>query len=324
MLCISRAYKPLNTSLMKNPITICLLFFTLLSCKTKEKEIRTPEKSPLELGQVNVNTKSMEFFVSDTLYSGWNTFIYNNESQEVHFIMMDLYPEGITIGNTKSELLPPFDDGMRYIMENQMDSAMTAFGKIPEWYQKVKFLGGTGLVSPKYTVKSTVYLEPGRYMMECYVKMFNGTWHTSHGMLKEIIVKNEVSELTPPTTTAQIDISSTDGILLKDSLSSGRQVFQTNFIDQKVYENFVGHDVNLVKYDATASLDSLVLWMNWMNPRGLRTPAPVGFTFLGGMNNLPAESKGFFEADLTPGNYVLISEVPEADEKQLLFKFSID
>jgi len=91
---------------MRNPITICLFLLTLLSCKTKEKEITTSEKSPLELGQVNVSTKSMEFFVSDTLYSGWNTFIYNNESQEVHFIMIDLYPEGITIENTKSELLP--------------------------------------------------------------------------------------------------------------------------------------------------------------------------------------------------------------------------
>ncbi|MBO0328909.1 hypothetical protein [[Muricauda] lutisoli] len=313
---------------MKNLFAISLVLMTLVACKSKEKERKeettTPQKTSLELGKVNVSTKSMEFFVADTLYSGWNTFIYENQSQEVHFIMMDLYPEGITIENTKAELLPPFDDGMRLIMENKMDSAMAAFGKIPEWFQQVKFLGGTGLVSPKHTVKSTVYLEPGRYMMECYVKMFNGEWHTSHGMLKEIIVSNKTTELTPPTPTANIDISSTGGLILKDSLSSGNQIFQTNFIDQKVYENFVGHDVNLVRYDNTASLDSLVQWMNWMDPRGLRTPAPEGFTFLGGMNNLPAESKGFFEADLTPGKYVLISEVPAADEKKLLYKFSID
>ncbi|MGN7514694.1 MAG: hypothetical protein ACTHOM_09980 [Allomuricauda sp.] len=313
---------------MKSLFAICLVLITLVACKSKEKETKeettTPQKSSLELGKVNVSTKSMEFFVADTLYSGWNTFIYENQSQEVHFVMMDLYPEGITIENTKAELLPPFDDGMRLIMENKMDSAMAAFGKIPEWFQQVKFLGGTGLVSPKHTVKSTVYLEPGRYMMECYVKMFNGEWHTSHGMLKEIMVSNKATELTPPTPTANIDISSTGGLILKDSLSSGNQIFQTNFIDQKVYENFVGHDVNLVRYDNTASLDSLVQWMNWMDPRGLRTPAPEGFTFLGGMNNLPAESKGFFEANLTPGKYVLISEVPAADEKKLLYKFSID
>ncbi|MEC3967073.1 hypothetical protein [Flagellimonas halotolerans] len=313
---------------MRNLIALSLLLLTLFACKTKEKDTKeentTPEKNPLELGKVHINTKSMEFFVADTLYSGWNTLIYENQSPEVHFVMMDLYPEGITIDNTKAELLPPFDDGMRLIMEDKMDSAMIAFGKIPEWYQQVKFLGGTGLVSPKHKVKSTIHLKPGRYIMECYVKMFNGEWHTSHGMLKEIIVSKKSTGLIPPTPTANIDISSTDGLILKDSLSSGNHIFQTNFIDQKVYENFVGHDVNLVRYDNTASLDSLVQWMNWMNPRGLRTPAPEGFTFLGGMNNLPAESKGFFEADLTPGNYILISEVPSADEKKLLYQFSIE
>ncbi len=312
---------------MRTLLTFCFLFLTLFACKTKEKDTKeetmTPEKNPLELGEVHIRTKSMEFFVADTLYSGWNTLIYDNKSPEVHFVMMDLYPEGITIENTKAELLPPFDDGMRLIMENKMDSAMIAFGKIPEWFQRVKFMGGTGLVSPKHKVKSTVYLEPGRYVMECYVKMFNGEWHTSHGMLKEIIVSDQTTDLTPPSPTASIDISSTDGLILKDSISTGNHIFQTNFKDQKVYENFVGHDVNLVRYNNTASLDSLIQWMNWVNPRGLRTPAPKGFTFLGGMNNLPAGSKGFFEADLVPGNYLLISEVPAADEKNLMYTFSI-
>lgn len=312
---------------MRTLLTFCFLLLTLSACKTKEKDTKeektTREKKPLESGEVLISTQSMEFFVADTLYSGWNTLIYENKSPEVHFVMMDLYPEGITIENTKAELLPPFDDGMRLIMENKMDSAMVAFGNIPKWFQQVKFLGGTGLVSPQHTAKSTVYLEPGRYIMECYVKMFNGEWHTSHGMLKEVIVTNQTTELTPPAPSAIIDISSTDGLILKDSIISGNQIFQTNFIDQKVYENFVGHDINLVRYDNTASLDSLIQWMNWMNPKGLITPAPEGFTFLGGMNNLPAESKGFFEADLVPGNYVLISEVPAADEKNLMYTFSV-
>lgn len=312
---------------MRTLLTFCFLLLTLSACKTKEKDTKeektTREKKPLESGEVLISTQSMEFFVADTLYSGWNTLIYENKSPEVHFVMMDLYPEGITIENTKAELLPPFDDGMRLIMENKMDSAMVAFGNIPKWFQQVKFLGGTGLVSPQHTAKSTVYLEPGRYLMECYVKMFNGEWHTSHGMLKEVIVTNQTTELTPPAPSAIIDISSTDGLILKDSIISGNQIFQTNFIDQKVYENFVGHDINLVRYDNSASLDSLIQWMNWMNPKGLITPAPDGFTFLGGMNNLPAESKGFFETDLVPGNYVLISEVPAADEKNLMYTFSV-
>lgn len=103
----------------------------------------------------------------------------------------------------------------------------------------------------------------------------------------------------------------------------GKQVMEVNFQDQKVYEHFVGHDVNLVRYEDGVSLDSLQFWLNWMNPTGLRTPAPDGFTFLGGMNNLGEGGKGYFEAELTPGNYVLISEVPEAEKKGLFTKFQL-
>lgn len=305
--------------------TVILLFF---SCKPKEKNSKTvadpiPVVSALKKGEVSISTQSMEFFTADTLYSGWNRLTYTNQSPEVHFVLLDLYPEGKTISDTKSEVLPPFDQGMELIMKGDMENAVAAFGNLPEWFQNIKFMGGTGFISPKHTAQSTVFLEPGRYIMECYVKMFNGEWHTSHGMLKEVIVLEESTDRQPPAPSVTLEISSTDGIVLRDSLTAGKQIIQTNFKDQKIWEHFLGHDVNLVKYDTTASLDSLVHWMNWMNPKGLRTPAPKGFIFLGGMNNLPSGKHGYFDADLSPGNYVLISEVPKANEKNMMYKFTI-
>lgn len=314
---------------MRTTFSLLFILVSVFACKQKEhkKALEQEESSNkehlLKKGEVRILTQSMEFISADTLHSGWNTFVYENRSPEVHFILLDKYPEGKTIADTKAEVLPPFDEGMKLIMQGDMDNAVAAFGKLPEWFQQIKLSGGTGFISPRHTARSTVYLEPGRYIMECYVKMFNGEWHTSHGMLKEFIVKDESTDLQPPNPTAAIDISSTGGIVLKDSLSSGKQIIETNFLDQKVYEHFVGHDINLVKSETNAPLDSLILWMNWMNPRGLRSPAPKGFTFLGGMNNLSGGEKGYFEAHLEPGNYVLISEVPEAHEKHLMHTFSI-
>lgn len=315
---------------MKNYFFLLALIILSAACKSKEKQNESAEQTPEELvdplkeGQVEIITKSMEFFSADTLYSGWNTLYYDNQSQEVHFVLMDLYPLGKSVEDTKKEVLPPFDEGMKLIMEGDMDNAITAFGKLPEWFQQIKYMGGTGLISPKNTAKSTVYLEPGAYAMECYVKMFNGEWHTSHGMIKQIIVLEETTDMDPPTASISVDISSTEGIVVNDSITSGKQIFQTNFIDQKIYEHFVGHDVNLVRYENGVDMDSLIQWMSWMNPKGLITPSPEGFTFLGGMNNLSGGEKGFFEAVLTPGNYVLISEVPAADEKKLLYSFTIN
>ncbi|MFC3879784.1 hypothetical protein ACFOSV_06335 [Algoriphagus namhaensis] len=292
--------------------------------KDSSQDLKQKQIDPLKEGIVEVKTRGMEFIVADTLYSGWNQLVYENESAEVHFILMDYYPEGKTIEDNKREVLPPFEIGMKNIIEGQMEEAIAAFGKLPEWFFQVQYHGGTGLISPGQTAKSTIFLSPGLYLMECYVKAANGEWHTSHGMIKQIIVLDSPSSMTAPVHNNSISISSTDGIQLANDPTEGNQVLEVSFQDQKVYEHFVGHDVNLVRYENGASLDTLQYWLNWMNPTGLRTPAPQGFTFLGGMNNLDGDKKGYFEAELLPGNYVLISEVPEAGKKNLMLSFTIN
>ena len=97
---------------------------------------------------VSVVTKSMEFYAPDTIPSGWTTFIYENRSTEPHFILLDKYPEGVTIENTIEEVAPAFEEGMSLIMEGKMEESMEAFGKLPEWFSQVVFSGGTGLISP--------------------------------------------------------------------------------------------------------------------------------------------------------------------------------
>ena len=315
---------------MRTLLSLSIVVLIMTSCKQEKKDSApeqqntTQQELTSETGNVNVLTQGMEFISKDTLNFGWNTLTYENESTEVHFILLDLYPVGKTAVDTKNDILPPFAEGMKLIMDGDMDNAVAAFGKLPEWFQQVTYMGGTGLISPGETAKSRVYLEPGLYIMECYVKMADGTWHTSHGMYKQIIVTENRTELQPPIPTVNGKISSTEGIKLTDSVSSGKQIFQFKFEDQTVYEHFLGHDINLVKYEDAAVLLDLIDWLNWMNPEGLRTPSPKGFTFLGGINNLPEGKTGYFEADLTPGNYVLISEVPKAIDKKLLYKFSIN
>ena len=94
--------------------------------------------------------------------------------------------------------------------------------------------------------------------------------------------------------------------------------------DQIVHENFVGHDINLVKIDENADLDALEAWINWATPTGLMTPTPEGFTFLGGTNDAPAGSTQYFKVNLDPGKYVLISEVPNSKAKGLLKTITIE
>lgn len=308
-----------------NPlIGILLVILLTVSCDLSKKPDKPEESVVAEKDTlVRIVTNAMDFQCPDTIESGWNTFYYDNRSSETHFFLLDKYPEGKTILDTEESILPVFQKGMDLITQGKSDEGFAAFNELPEWFFKVVFVGGSGLLSPKSSSVTTLKLDPGYYVMECYVKMPNGAFHGSMGMTKEIIVADKDSGYKPPQAKVNLTISSTEGIVFTDSISGGNQIFSVHFKDQITHENFVGHDVNLVKYDSDASLEVLQAWMNWADPKGLISPAPEGFIFMGGVNDLPAGSTGYFEVDLGPGNYAFISEVPNAGSKNLLKTFSI-
>jgi hypothetical protein len=159
--------------------------------------------------------------------------------------------------------------------------------------------------------------------MECYVKMANGMFHASMGMTKAFRVTDTASDNQPPVANVAVIISGNDGISFPSKIIKGKNTFSVFFKDQMVHENFVGHDVNLVKLEDGHSLEELEKWMNWADPNGLISPQPKGIIFLGGVNEMPAGGTGYFTTDLTPGQYAFISEVPNTLSKGLLKTFEV-
>ena len=318
--------KFLNHPILLILIALCSLF----NCKDDRKTESTEEtKDDVEQvveepkNVISVVTRSMEFQSVDTIPSGWNTFKYENRSNETHFFLLDKYPEGKTVENTIADVAPVFEEGMDLINEGKAEEGFAAFGKLPQWYGDIVFSGGVGLIAPKHTGITTIKLDPGYYIMECYVKMPNGKFHTLMGMAKPIIVTETDSGNAPPKPTVNITLSGVDGITYDKGITKGKQIFSVNVKDQKPHENFIWHDVNLVKLEDYADEDALEAWMNWSDPKGLITPVPNGITFLGGVNDMPAGSTGYFYADLKPGKYAFISEVPNTKAKKLFQVFDV-
>ncbi|MFD1315154.1 hypothetical protein [Namhaeicola litoreus] len=316
-----------NYLLKRNTFSIALMTLTALffcqSCKSekKEKQIETAVSEPKNV--IEIITEKMDFQMVDTIPSGWNTFRYKNVSPQTHFFLVDKYPEGKTSEDAENAVAPVFDSAMKLIMEGKSEEGFAEFAKLPEWFSEVVFVGGSGLLSPNQVAETTLHLKPGKYILECYVKMSNGIFHTSMGMTKDIVVTEADSGNKEPTSDIDIVVSSTDGIVFDEAIRAGEHTFSVYYKDQIVHENFVGHDINLVKLDENANLEELESWMNWADPKGLIEPAPKAFTFLGGVNDMPAGNKGYFTATLIPGRYALISEVPNTMKKNLLKTFEV-
>lgn len=311
-------------------ISLSVLVFIVVNCKQNNKQSGTVEEDPvvtesvsMSKNAIRVTTRSMEFQSVDTISSGWNTFVYDNLSNETHFFLLDQYPEGKTIKNTITDVAPVFEDGMDLINMGKSEEGFGAFGNLPAWYFDIVFSGGSGLISPKHTAVSTLKLDPGYYVMECYVKMPNGKFHTLMGMAKPLIVTKEASGQEPPQATINIILSGEEGISWDQPITQGRHTFSVFVKDQKAHENFIWHDINIARLDSHADIEALEKWMDWSHPKGLITPAPNGVTFLGGVNDMPSGSTGYFTVDLEPGKYVFISEVPNSKEKGLLKTFEI-
>ncbi|MDR5591931.1 hypothetical protein [Christiangramia sp. SM2212] len=309
-----------------------LLNFLILSCKSNEEkdedsveeteETKQAEEKP-EAQSMTIVTNAMEFKAKDEWKAGWTTIKYRNNSNETHFILFDKYPEGKTIEDAEREVGPAFQEGMDFLNKGEFEKANEAFGKLPEWFQQVEYTGGVGLISAKSTAQSTIYLEPGTYIIECYVKMANGVFHNTQGMAMQINVIEPDSSEVDIMEDYTINVSGIEGITFNERPSAGEKTFKVEFGEQKVHENYVMSDVHLVWVDEGADISKLNAWMNWADPKGLQTPSPEGFKFLGGMQEMKQGGIGYFTAELRPGNYALISEVPDPQSKGMLKTFKV-
>ncbi|TBW27120.1 hypothetical protein [Gramella sp. KN1008] len=284
----------------------------------KETSINTGEDTG-----VTIVSRGMNFELPDQIKSGWQKITYENRSGDTHFLVLEKLPAGKHIEDSEKEVVPVFVDAMNLINQGDTEKGFKKFEELPEWFFNIKFLGGVGLVSPGHTAQTTLNLEPGNYLVECYVKMPDGTFHSAMGMLEEIEVLPAKTTTKEPQADNIINISTEGGIVLENVPETGQQKFKVNFLDQQAYGNFVGHDVNLVRYQSVEDLKALNDWMNWVGVDSFISPSPKNIEFLGGVQEMPEGSVAYFEADLIPGKYALVAEIPDPASNKMLATFEI-
>lgn len=319
-------------------ITACLMVSAVLIAAGCDRQPAGSDTAPAAVSQpsaaapasnaavVDVIAHGMQFSAPSDVPSGWVTFRFHNQSPYTHFALVERWPEAHSLADGEKEIAPIFQTGMDLLIKGDKDAAMKKFGELPEWMKDIVYIGGPGLTAPGYATSATMKLEPGRYVIECYVKT-DGVFHSSspepgvQGMTHEFTVTASDSGAGAPDADIHLRISSDQGIQAEGNVSPGEHTVSVHYVDQKAYGNFVGHDVHLVKLADDTDQAGLMQWMDWMNPSGLSTPAPAEFR--GGLNEMPAASDGYFTVTLDPGRYAWISEVPDPDKHGLFVPFTV-
>jgi hypothetical protein len=289
-----------------------VLFVTLGACQPQDGASsddlasQADNASPSISSVVEVIAADFTFAMPSEIPSGWVTFEMRNEGREHHFFLLNLLPDGKTLEEYQAEVATPFDSVWHALNTGSVDKAEAGqmLGSLlPEWYASVRQMGGTGLTAPGRTARTTANLEPGLYVMECYVKTPDGTFHTSLGMQRQITVTDTDSGGSAPEADVNISLSNFQ-ILVEGEVTPGEHTVAVHF--QAHPEFGLGNDIHLVRLDDEVSLDDVILWMDWMNIGGLRSPAPA--SFLGGTQEMPIGHTAYFTVDLEPGRYAWIAE----------------
>ena len=266
---------------------------------------------PSDAHVVQVTAADFTFVAPSEIPSGWITFLMRNEGHEHHFFLLSLLPDGKTFADYQEEITLPFDTVWHALKSGAVDKAEAGQmlgGLLPEWFASVLPMGGAGLVAPGRSVRTTVNLEPGTYVMECYVKTADGTFHTSLGMLRPITVSDTPSGGSAPSADIEITLSNFQ-IAVEGEVTPGEHTVAVHFEEHP--DVGLGNDVHVVRLDDGVSVDEVVPWMDWMNVDGLRAPAPA--VFVGGTQEMPVGYTAYFTMELEPGRYAWISEASAAD-----------
>lgn len=285
----------------------------------------TPETEPVP-NVVEIRAVGKTFEGPSEIPSGWTTFKFVNASSMIHFAIIDVPPEGVTLQMMSDTVMPPFQEAMDAMNAGDETTVNAAFARFPEWIGELGRNGGPGFLSPGRTGQTTVFMEPGYYILECYVKS-DGVFHTTSpgegqiGMMFDLNVTVEQTHAPEPEANVTLAIRNSGFEIVSGALEAGTNTIRVNFLEQQALPSFVGNDVHLMRLENEESIALADAWFDWRSKHGLEDPAPVAF--LGGINDLPAGSHGYFTVNLEPGDYAFIAEIPDPQATGFVLPFTL-
>lgn len=300
---------------MKRRLIVLALFTSLAACGSSSRESEARRANVLELG-----IDGMSFVGPGEIKSGWTTVRVRNDSGLTHFGLVYRLPDGVTAEMLSDEVVKPIQHSLTANIEGRHEDAARIAATIPLWIGDITYMGGPGMMSDGVTGEATMFLTPGNYIVECYVKT-NGVQHNyhprpgMHGMVLPLTVLDEDGGMAEPDANVTLNISNAGYEIADGAFRPGENSVRVNFVEQRLYNNFVGHDAHLFRIDSETDVERSAAWVDFFPNDGQQTPAPA--RFVGGIHDMPEGATGYFKVDLAPGKYGIVAEVPDAQETGL-------
>lgn len=262
--------------------------FVLSACSTKGD---TPaQNSAAAPNVVSLAATEYAFDAPDTIPAGWTNLRLANRGREVHYgHIVRLEP-----GRTVKELVDAYAEAIR------------TSGPRPKWVMR---FGGPGGVFPGDSSSVTQYLEPGSYVWICPIEDNGGNPHFGKGEVKSFVVTGSTGAMAD--SAARPEASMVIGLMdfsfaLDSSVPAGRHTIRVANAGKEP------HDLVMVRLNPGKTVAELFAAMNPERARrpgqAAQAPPPLEslVTGAGGIAAIASGMESFFDANLIPGEYVLL------------------
>jgi len=307
---------------MKHFIIALALAAGLSACSSEPEQT---EVSPSNILVLQV--EGLSFTGPDTIKSGWTTIRVVNEGGMTHHALVYRLPEGITAEMVDEMVVEPIQASLSAAIAGDFERAAEISASMPAWVADLEWLGGPGMMSDGVTGEATMYLEPGNYIVECYVKT-NGVQHNYNpvpgefGMVFPLTVLPEDGGMAEPDANVTLTLTNEGYEITDGAFINGYNTVRANFEEQRSYNDFVGHDAHVFRIEDDTDVDAAAAWPDFFPLDGQQTPAPA--RFVGGIHDMPQGVTGYFKLNLEPGDYGITAEIPDAMQSGFFHKFTIE
>ena len=243
-----------------------------------------PAPQPTGPSVVTITATDYAFGMPDTIPAGLTTFRLVNQGKELHHASL------VRLGEGKSAA--DFQAGLA--------AAMTSHAPPPSW---VTFAGGPNTVTPGDSGTATQTLEPGSYLVVCWIPTADGTPHIMKGMLHPVVVSAAATPAAaaPP---ADLSIKLTDyDFELSQPVTAGTRVVRVENTGAQA------HEVVITALSLGKTLRDFIAW----EQGGEKGPLPTG-RWLGGVSTLDAGGHAQFTTTFATGSYLLLCFWPDAKD----------
>ncbi len=304
------------------------VFCLFLGCDKAEDVTENGESSSSNSTEnvLSLEIVGWSFVGPNEIESGWTTIKILNDSGMTHHGLVYRLPDGVTAEMVSDQVVKPLQESLTARIAGDLDQAAELLKTIPAWLGDFIYMGGPGMISDGVVGEATMYLEPGDYVVECYVKT-SGVQHNynpqpgAHGMVLPLMVKAEPGGMSEPDATVTMEISNSGYEVTEGEFVVGENSVRIKFVEQKLYNDFVGHDAHFFKITRETDVEASAKWVDFFPMDGQQTPAPAHF--VGGIHDMPEGSTAYFKVELEEGEYGVVAEVPNAREIGLFKTFTV-